>query len=154
MPKPQGLNLEHFTGPWYEVAFLDPKARPRYGVRLEIQRQDDRTLRLRLADSGRWYRQRALGLIAQPEWLLELGEQHSYAVLGAPGRQQLRILSRLPVMDAETFAGVLAPMQDQGFHTEQIQTVAQPEQAPAPLYAHLQALQQQKRAHYRNGKQM
>lgn len=174
LPKPQGLDLAHFTGPWYEVAFLSAKAQPRYGVRIEIQRPDARTLRLheswqtapegkvqqgtallRLnqADSGRWYRQQALGLLEQPEWLLELGEQHSYAVLGTPGRQQLRILSRLPALDAETYAGILERMQAQGFDTQQIQTVAQPEQAPAPLYAHLQALQQQKRAHYRNGSQ-
>jgi len=53
-------------------------------------------------------------------WILDLGENYEYAVVGAPNRKYLWILSRSPKMDETVYRQLLAKMAARGFKTEQM----------------------------------
>lgn len=48
-------------------------------------------------------------------WVIDLGEDYSYAVVGEPAREYLWILSRTPALPDETYAGILRRAQAKGF---------------------------------------
>lgn len=48
-------------------------------------------------------------------WIIDLGQSYEYAVVGTPDREYLWILSRTPVMAADTYAGILERLARQGF---------------------------------------
>lgn len=50
-------------------------------------------------------------------WIIELGDDYQYAVVGHPGRDYLWVLSRTPTMDAATYDAIVARAQAQGFDT-------------------------------------
>jgi len=51
-------------------------------------------------------------------WILDLGPNYEYAVVGEPGRKYLWILSRSPRMDEALYQQLLGKMAAQGFNTE------------------------------------
>ncbi len=53
-------------------------------------------------------------------WILELGNEYEYAVVGHPSRDYLWILSRTPTMDEETFQRIIAGLQKQGYETDRL----------------------------------
>ena len=53
-------------------------------------------------------------------WILDLGEDYEYAVVGAPNRKYLWILSRHPRMDERLYQQLLVKMAARGFKTEQL----------------------------------
>jgi hypothetical protein len=59
-------------------------------------------------------------------WILEVGSNYEYAVVGHPSRLYLWILSRTPTLDAVTVQGVLDRAQSNQFDTTQIQYTPQP----------------------------
>ena len=48
-------------------------------------------------------------------WIVDLGKEYEYAVVGAPNRQYLWILARQPVMDECVYKGILNKLTRQGF---------------------------------------
>jgi apolipoprotein D and lipocalin family protein len=50
-------------------------------------------------------------------WILDLGPNYEYAVVGEPGRDYLWILSRTPQIDEALYQQLLAKMQARGFDT-------------------------------------
>lgn len=48
-------------------------------------------------------------------WIIQLADDYSYAVVGHPERTRLWILSRTPAMDEQTYAAILARLQQQGY---------------------------------------
>ncbi len=48
-------------------------------------------------------------------WVVDLGHNYEFAVVGAPGRDYLWILSRAPRMDKNVFQGILQRLKDQQF---------------------------------------
>ena len=60
-------------------------------------------------------------------WILDLGNDYEYAVVGAPNRKYLWILSRNPQMDESLYQQLLAKMAARGFKTEQMIKTSQPE---------------------------
>lgn len=59
-------------------------------------------------------------------WILDLGPDYEYAVVGEPGRDYLWILSRTPQMDEALYQQLLARMQARGFDTTRMIRTAQP----------------------------
>ena len=59
-------------------------------------------------------------------WILDLGPNYEYAVVGEPGRKYLWILSRSPQMDEELYQQLLQKMAAQGFNTELMIRTSQP----------------------------
>ena len=53
-------------------------------------------------------------------WILDLGSNYEYAVVGAPNRDYLWILSRTPQLDEQLYQGLLAKMAARGFETERM----------------------------------
>jgi apolipoprotein D and lipocalin family protein len=54
-------------------------------------------------------------LFGAPYWIIELGEDYHYAVIGDPSREFLWILSRTPALDDATLAEVLGRLPDYGY---------------------------------------
>ena len=48
-------------------------------------------------------------------WIIQLGENYEYAVVGEPARSNLFILSRTPTLDQDTLNAILAQPTDQGY---------------------------------------
>lgn len=59
-------------------------------------------------------------------WILDLGPNYEYAVVGEPDRKYLWILSRSPQMDEALYQQLLQKMAAQGFNTEKILKTSQP----------------------------
>ncbi len=59
-------------------------------------------------------------------WILEVGPDYDYAVVGHPSREYLWILSRSPALDATTMQGVVDRAQSRQFDTSQLLYTPQP----------------------------
>jgi apolipoprotein D and lipocalin family protein len=59
-------------------------------------------------------------------WILEVGTNYEYAVVGHPSRLYFWVLSRTPTLDPVTMQGVLDRAQNSHFDTTQIQYTPQP----------------------------
>ena len=60
-------------------------------------------------------------------WILDLGDNYEYAVVGAPNRKYLWFLSRDRQMDEALYQSLQAKMAARGFKTEQMIKTSQPE---------------------------
>jgi apolipoprotein D and lipocalin family protein len=60
-------------------------------------------------------------------WVIDLGADYEYAVVGHPSRDYLWILSRAPTLPQDVYDGILARLQDQGYETGRLQRVLQAE---------------------------
>jgi apolipoprotein D and lipocalin family protein len=65
-------------------------------------------------------------------WILEVGEQYEYAVIGVPSRDYLWILSRTPTLDATTLGGIVKRMQASNFDTSRLEYTLQWSSDTAP----------------------
>ncbi len=53
-------------------------------------------------------------------WIIDLGKEYEYAVVGSPNRKYLWILARQPAMDDSVYKGILERLTSQGFSVEQL----------------------------------
>ena len=53
-------------------------------------------------------------------WIIDLGRDYEYAVVGHPSRKYLWILSRTPTMDGATYAAILERLGAQGYDTSRL----------------------------------
>ncbi len=60
-------------------------------------------------------------------WVIELGENYEYSVVGHPSRDYLWILSRTPQMSEEVLQGILARTAAKGFDLNRLKRSVQPE---------------------------
>ncbi len=60
-----------------------------------------------------------------PYWILELGENYEYAVVGDPSRDFLWILSREPSLDETLYEDILSRLPERGFDPDRLEPVAQ-----------------------------
>jgi apolipoprotein D and lipocalin family protein len=58
-------------------------------------------------------------------WIIDLGEDYEYAVVGHPNRKYLWILSRTPDMDEDVYQAILARLQKQEYDTAKLIRTAQ-----------------------------
>lgn len=68
-------------------------------------------------------------------WIVDLGENYEYAVVGNPGRDYLWILSRAPTLDDAHYQGILERLQAKGYPLDRLQKTLQPHTAPASVPA-------------------
>jgi apolipoprotein D and lipocalin family protein len=59
-------------------------------------------------------------------WIIDLAPDYSYAVVGHPSRDYLWLLSRSPVMQASTYAAVIARLNAAGYETGRLVRTVQP----------------------------
>jgi len=48
-------------------------------------------------------------------WIIDLGTEYEYAVVGTPNRKYLWVLSRTPVMDDAVYAAIMERIRQLGF---------------------------------------
>jgi apolipoprotein D and lipocalin family protein len=53
-------------------------------------------------------------------WIIDLGADYEYAVVGHPGRDYLWILSRTPTMTADVYEAILQRLTAQGYETNRL----------------------------------
>lgn len=58
-------------------------------------------------------------------WVIDLGPNYEYAVVGHPGRDYLWILSRTPTLDATVYEGILTRLRAMSYDTERLVTTVQ-----------------------------
>ena len=66
-------------------------------------------------------------------WILDLGPDYEYAVVGAPNRDYLWILSRTPRIDEQLYESLVAKMASRGFETERMIRTSQPDERPTAI---------------------
>jgi apolipoprotein D and lipocalin family protein len=59
-------------------------------------------------------------------WILELGEDYDYAVVGEPSRSFLWILSRTPTMDEALYQDILSRLPELSYDPDRLMLVPQP----------------------------
>jgi apolipoprotein D and lipocalin family protein len=59
-------------------------------------------------------------------WILDLGPNYEYAVVGAPNRDYLWILSRTPQLDEQLYRRLLTEMSTRGFATDRMIRTSHP----------------------------
>ncbi|MEN9499223.1 MAG: hypothetical protein RIS83_1042 [Pseudomonadota bacterium] len=152
-PKTVGqVDLSRYAGLWHEVARLPTSFQDSARVRCEAvtaqyQLRPDGAVdvlnRCRNAAAGGQERSaRAVAYSASPGndrlrvsffwpffgdyWVIGLSPDYRWAVVGAPGRDYLWILSRDPVMAEDTYAEAVAIAAREGFPVTQLQRTVQP----------------------------
>jgi apolipoprotein D and lipocalin family protein len=65
-------------------------------------------------------------------WIIDLGRDYEYAVVGHPSRDYLWILSRTPALPEATSRAILARLQAQGYETARLVRTLQPPTPGAP----------------------
>jgi apolipoprotein D and lipocalin family protein len=58
-------------------------------------------------------------------WIIDLGPDYEYAVVGHPSRDYLWILSRTPTMDGALYEGILGRLREQGYEVERLNRTQQ-----------------------------
>jgi len=58
-------------------------------------------------------------------WIIDLGRDYEYAVVGHPKRSYLWILSRTPTMEAAVYDGILERLRAQGYDTSRLSRTLQ-----------------------------
>lgn len=133
------VDLSRYVGQWYEIARLPNRFQKKCAdsVTANYTLRSDGTIqvvnRCRKA-SGEFTTATGKAKIADKKtnaklkvtffwpfhgkyWILDLGQNYEYAVVGEPGRNYLWILSRTPQMDQALYLQLLAKMQARGFDT-------------------------------------
>ena len=59
-------------------------------------------------------------------WIIDLGADYEFAVVGHPGRDYLWILSRTPTLDAAVYDAILSRLQEKGYETTRLVKTLQP----------------------------
>lgn len=59
-------------------------------------------------------------------WIVELGRDYEYAVVGHPSRDYLWILSRTPTMEPRLYQDILQRLEGQGYDTDRLVRTEQP----------------------------
>jgi apolipoprotein D and lipocalin family protein len=141
------VDLDRYAGQWYEIARYHHRFQEGcVGSRATYTQRDDGKLtvvnecydksfsgKLRAAKGKAWVVDKETNArlkvsffwpFAGDYWIIDLGPDYEYAVVGHPNRKYLWILSRTPAMDEEVYQSILARLQQQEYDTAKlIQTV-------------------------------
>jgi apolipoprotein D and lipocalin family protein len=154
LPVAQNVDLSQFQGQWYEIAKLPRVTQADcYGTTAMYTLNADGSLDLvntcaigSLSGSPKTVTMHAsaqdpttpakLSLevagFSGDYWILDVGPQYEYAVVGHPSRSYLWILSRTPTMDPTTLQGRLSTAQADGFDTTKLEYTPQPSGPATP----------------------
>lgn len=64
-------------------------------------------------------------------WIIDLGDDYDYAVVGHPSRDYLWILSRTPTMDDMRYTSIVRKLASRGYETGRLNRTLQPVSAPS-----------------------
>jgi apolipoprotein D and lipocalin family protein len=141
------LDLDRFAGQWFEIAHLPrPTQVACTGTQASYARTSATTLTLvhqcNVGTLDGPVRQVVANAVVEDPaapaklsvdfggfygayWVIDVGAQYEYAVVGHPSRDYLWVLSRTPKLDAGTLAAVLKRAGDDGFDVTKLQFTLQ-----------------------------
>jgi apolipoprotein D and lipocalin family protein len=136
------VDLARYTGTWYEIARYPNSFQKgcRDTTAVYILRPDGEITvvnRCLKGADGKVAEARGRAWLAEPPdttrlkvtffwpfrgdyWIIDLGKNYEYAVVGTPDREYLWILSRTPVLQDKEFAGIIQRLNEQGFDPEKL----------------------------------
>ena len=138
------VDVEKYLGKWYSIAEIPRWFSPScYGVTAEYSLREDGGVdvvnscrRGGLDGEERSIRARAYvvdeetnaklevrffwGLVRGDYWIIELGDDYEYAVVGEPSRRSLWILSREPYLEEELLEDILERVAAQGYDPDDL----------------------------------
>jgi len=132
------VEIDRYLGTWYEIARYpnsfqkdcfdsraDYRLRPDGDIRvLNTCRKGGPDGRLDSARGKAWVVDRQTNAKLKVRffwpfsgnyWIIDLGKNYEYAVVGEPGRKYLWILSRRPEIDDRTYQDILNRLEEQGY---------------------------------------
>jgi len=139
----QYVDLNRYTGIWYEIARYPHKfqtgcagSRATYTLRddgklsvlNECYEESDKS-KLRSAKGKAWVVDKSTNAklkvsffwpFSGAYWIIDIGSDYEYAVIGHPDRQYLWILSRTQVMDESVYESILNRLKDQHYDTSRL----------------------------------
>jgi len=142
------VDLNRYLGKWYEISAIELWfERNCYGVTANYSLLDDGRIRvlntcIKGSLQGKLKEAKGKARVVDAEtnaklkvsffwpfegdyWVLELGENYEYAVVGSPDRESLWILSRTPTMAPEVYAGILDRMSAKAFDVTRLRKMEQ-----------------------------
>jgi len=139
------VDLARYLGTWYEIASF-----PQYfqkgctGSRAEYRLRDDgdievlnsclRDGKTDTAKGKAWVVDKTTNAKLKVSflwpfrgdyWIIDLGRDYEYAVVSAPSRKYLWILSRTPKMEETTYREIVGRLQDRGFDLAKLKRTEQ-----------------------------
>ncbi len=137
------VDLDRYGGRWYEIArYPNRFQKGCVGSRATYTRRDDGGIavvnqcydrsfagKLRTAEGKAWVVDKETNArlkvsffwpFAGDYWIIDLGRDYEYAVVGHPDRKYLWILARTPVMDEKEYQSILKRLQMQGYDTTKL----------------------------------
>ena len=143
------VDLTRYRGTWYEIASFPQSFQKgcvattaTYSLRddgdVDVLNQcNDKTLdgKLRKAKGKAWVtdpktnaklRVRFFWPFSGKYWIIELGNDYEYVVVGHPNREYLWILGRKPVMEPKVYEELVAKAAAQGFDVSKLVRTLQP----------------------------
>jgi apolipoprotein D and lipocalin family protein len=151
------VDLNRFQGKWYEVASLPRETQAScYGTTSFYSQASDgsfqfvnqcnvesgtgpvRTVTMKATVPDKSVPAKLaidVGGFSGDYWILDVGADYEYAVVGHPTRLYLWIMSRTPTLDSDTLQGILDRAQSKRFDTSKLQYTPQPppiERASSP----------------------
>lgn len=139
----KSVDLNRYTGTWYEIASFPQRfqkgcSNTTATYRLREDGEIDVVNRCTKADEdGKIDTANGRARVVDPKdptklevsffrpfwgdyWIIDLGDNYNYAVVGHPSRDYLWILSREPKMDPELYATIVRRLKDNGYETERL----------------------------------
>jgi len=148
------VDIERYMGTWYEIAkYPNFFERGCFGVTAEYSLREDGKVRVvntcresdgvtirsriegsaEVADGGKNAKLTVYFFypFGAPYWIIDLGENYEYAVVGDPSRTFLWILSRSPTMEPATYEQILQRLPAKGYDPSRLELMPQfPEGTP------------------------
>lgn len=131
------VDLNRYVGTWYEIArYPNSFQKGCLGSTASYTLRDDGEIDVvnscRDAEDGRTRRVEGRAWVVDPAtnarlkvsffwpfrgdyWIIDLGKEYEYAVVGTPNRKYLWVLSRTPAMDDAVYAAIMERVRRLGF---------------------------------------
>ena len=143
------INLDRYLGKWYEIASFPQwfqkgcvassatyTLRPDGEIEVLNQcRKETLDGKLKTAKGKAWVVDRKTNAklkvrffwpFSGDYWIIDIGENYQYAVVGHPKRNYLWILSRTPQMDPAVYDGILERLRKQQYDLNRLRKTLQP----------------------------
>jgi apolipoprotein D and lipocalin family protein len=151
----ESVDLERYTGKWYEIASFPQyfqrgcvASSATYSLRedgridvLNECRDESFDGKLRQAEGVAWVvnpsestaklKVQFFWPFSGDYWIIALGPDYQYSVIGHPSREYLWILSRTPTMQPDRYARVLEQIESHGYTLDQLNRTPQPPALPS-----------------------
>ena len=134
------VELERYLGKWYEIAHLPAsfqKDCTETAATYTLSKDDTISVLNECTRNGKMKRAKGKAKVVDKNsgaklkvtffwpfygdyWIIDLGEDYEYAVVGTPNRKYLWILSRTPQMDEKLFSRLVDSAKSKGFDTNNL----------------------------------